>query len=80
MSDDEGAIGDILDAQGVRLTLEGDDLITGAVVLAKVVDGEGRERMAMGWTEGQSWLERVGMLRIAELIEREDIQNGAPRD
>lgn len=63
-------IGDRLDKMLVRATLGPDDLVSDAVVVLKVVDGEGRVRLSLAWSDGMSWIERLGMLHAAELIER----------
>lgn len=65
-------IGDIIDSLGVRSTPKEGDLVSGAVVLLKVVEPDGGVRMSVTWSEGMSWLERAGMLRVAELLESAD--------
>lgn len=66
------SLGEVVDSQGVTADLAEEDLVAGVVVLLKIVDQEGGTRMALAWSDGMSWLERVGMLRVAELNERED--------
>ena len=68
------SLGNMIDAQGVTASVEDGDLIAGVVVLLKVVQTDGCVRMSLAWSDGMSWLERVGMLRVAEISEREDSQ------
>lgn len=66
------SLGELIDAQGVSASLYEEDLVAGVVVLLKVVQPDGKVRMSLAWSDGMSWLERVGMLRVAETSERED--------
>lgn len=63
-------IGDVVDALSCNARLGPDDLVADVVVLLKVVDGDGRVRLAITWGEGQSWIERRGMLETALDMER----------
>lgn len=64
------SIGSILDGLGCGLDLDEDDLVASAVVVLKVVDAKGgRERLATCSSEGISWPERIGMLRVVEQVE-----------
>lgn len=58
-------IGDL----GIQGDLEPGDLVKSAVVVANVVDQNGEERLEIDWTENQSFVERVGMLRLAEQMD-----------
>lgn len=66
-------IGDVLDGIGVRATLDDGELVDGALVLLKVVQADGDTRLSMAASDGLGWIERAGMLRVAELIES-DVQ------
>lgn len=63
------AVGQLIDSLGVKGTLAEGDLCTDAIVLMKVIDPDGDARLSVVWSDGMSWIERVGMLRIAEKIE-----------
>lgn len=62
-------LGDIVDSLGVTHTPDEGELITDVVVLMKVVDDEGRVALRTAWSDGMSWIERLGMLRAAERVE-----------
>jgi hypothetical protein len=61
-------IGDALDSLGIEATLEPDELVAGAMVLLKVVQSDGETRLSLTH-QGVGWIERVGMLRVAETLE-----------
>lgn len=69
MSDDAQPIGDVLDGIGIKATLEEGELVAGAMVLLKVIDTDGDTRLTMAYSDGLGWIERAGMLRIAEALE-----------
>ncbi|MEV6124390.1 hypothetical protein AB0M23_28435 [Streptomyces sp. NPDC052077] len=48
-----------------------------AIVLMKVVETDGSTRLSMSYSDGLGWIERAGMLRIAETTETSTAQ---PRD
>lgn len=74
-------IGTTLDNLGVRhCTSQPGELISDALVILKTVDEEGRARLTLLWSDGMSWIERVGMLRIAEQQELDDISDRPPDD
>ncbi|NYV73194.1 hypothetical protein [Streptomyces sp. UH6] len=62
-------IGDALDALGIEATLDEGELLAGAVVLLKVIDGDGDVRMSLAYSDGLSWIERTGMIHVAETME-----------
>ncbi len=62
-------IGDILDARGVVAGMDDGDLVAGAIVLLKVVDEDGDVILRTAWSEGMSWIERLGMLHAAEVAD-----------
>ena len=63
-------IGNLIDALGVEYTPRDDDLVSGAVVLLKVIQSDGSVRLHSCWSDGLSWIERLGMLRAAERDEQ----------
>lgn len=80
MSDDTKPIGDVLDALGIEATLDEakGELAAGAIVLLKVIDTDGDVRLSIAYSEGLSWVERAGMIHIAEIMESRS--NGLPED
>jgi hypothetical protein len=58
-------IGNIVDNLGTTMTIRDGDMVTDTVVIAKVVEEDGSVRLSMGWSEGMSWIERLGMLTAA---------------
>jgi hypothetical protein len=67
-------IGDVLDSLGIEATLAPGELVAGAMVLLKIVETSGDTRLSVAH-QGIGWIERVGMLRVAETIE-----SGSARD
>lgn len=67
--DERRPIGDVIDALGVKATLNEGELAASAVVLLRVIEADGDERLSIAFSEGQSWIERLGVLRAAENIE-----------
>jgi hypothetical protein len=68
---DGGSFGQVIDALGVKPTTKDGDLVVGCVVLIKVVEADGTVRLSQAWSEGMSWIERVGMLHVARVTEDE---------
>ena len=62
-------LGDLIDSLGVTHTPEDGELVAAVVVMLKTIDEEGRVGMRLAWSDGMSWIERLGMLRAAEHIE-----------
>ncbi len=63
-------VGQIVEGLGVTIdTLDDDTLVSDALVLMKCVNPDGQVSLFMAHSEGMSWLERLGMLRAAELME-----------
>jgi hypothetical protein len=73
MSEKPRPIGDVLDGLGVTTTPEDGELIASAVVLLRVIDSKGDERLTLVHSEGQGWIKRLGMLRAAEAVEASDV-------
>jgi hypothetical protein len=63
------SIGDVIDSLGITATLDDDELVGGAIVLLKIIQADGETRLSMANSDGLGWIERAGMLRIAETIE-----------
>lgn len=58
----EQKIGDLLDSLGVTMILAEGDMVTDALVLMKVVDGEGRVSIGVARSEALDWITRLGLL------------------
>lgn len=71
MSDDreEKPIGDLLDSLGITAAIESGALVSGAVVLLKTVLPNGRVRLSVCHSDGLSWVERAGMVHVADAME-----------
>jgi len=62
-------IGNLLDSLGVTAELENTDLVSSAVVvMAVLVDGDSNPRLVIANSDGMSWIEQAGLLRLAERI------------
>ncbi|MER7155435.1 hypothetical protein [Streptomyces lydicus] len=61
-------IGDVIDGLGITATVDEGELVAGAIVLIKVIDNDGDTRLSLASSDGLSWVERAGMLRVAERI------------
>lgn len=66
-------IGDLLDALGVRHSPEEGELVEGAVVLLKTVGADGRVGLRVAYSDGISWIERIGMLRVGMVVDESDL-------
>lgn len=78
-SDERRPIGDVLDALGIAAQLDADELPASAVVLLRVIEADGDERLDISHSDGQSWIERLGMLHAAASVETADIANPSSR-
>lgn len=58
-------IGPILDGLGVTIDLADGDLVSDAVVVAKVVDADGNVSVALSSSESASWLDQFGLVAAA---------------
>lgn len=65
-------IGHILDGLGITATIEPDALVSGALVLLKTLLPDGQTRLSVAYSEGLGWIERAGMLRVAETVDLAD--------
>lgn len=68
MNDEQQKVGDLLDTRGLTLELNNGDMLTDAVLIAKVITEDGGVRVALGNTEGISWLEQLGLVTAANGI------------
>ncbi|MFI0897739.1 hypothetical protein [Streptomyces sp. NPDC020983] len=62
-------IGDLLDSLGVTATIDEGELVASAVVLLRVIQQDGAERLSLVHSDGQGWTERLGMLHAATAVE-----------
>lgn len=62
-------IGSLLDSLGVEAELNDGDLVSSAVVVMSVlVEGDSLPRLTIANSDGMSWIEQAGLLRLAERI------------
>jgi hypothetical protein len=80
MSDETRPIGDVLDGIGIQATLDEGELVAGAIVLLKVIDTDGDVRLSMAYSDGLSWIERTGMIHVAETMEASTVGTLASDD
>lgn len=73
-------IGDVLDSLGVQATVDEGELVAGAIVLLKVIDSDGDTRLSLSHSDGLGWIERCGMLRVAERLESDTTSNRRSSD
>lgn len=59
---------EVIAAQNIDLDLSDGDLVAGAVVIAKIVQVDGDVTVAIGSSEGMSWLEQLGLVTAAHGI------------
>lgn len=62
-------LGELIDQLGVRQQIDPDEKVVGAVVLLTVEEPDGHLSLRCAWSEGMSWIERIGILRAAERAE-----------
>ena len=65
-------VGNLIDSLGVTHSPEPGEMATDAVVLLKYVDEDGAVGLRLLWSDGMSWIERLGMLHAALSIETAD--------
>lgn len=72
-------VGPVIDGLGVTLDLDDDDLVTSALVVAKVIAADGTVSLFLGESDGLCWIDRAGLLSAAQnvtqqvpFVERED--------
>ena len=62
-------LGELIDQLGVTQQVEQDETVCGAVVLLTVEEPDGHLSLRCAWSDGMSWIERIGLLRAAERAE-----------
>ncbi|MFF1483131.1 hypothetical protein ACIGZH_01690 [Streptomyces sp. NPDC058319] len=80
MSDEEEEtrLGSAIDALGITSTLKDGELVSAAIVLLKVIETAGSTRLSMSYSDGLGWIERAGMLRVAEVMESGTAETRSP--
>jgi hypothetical protein len=68
-------LGDLINALGVEHSPDPGEMTTDAIVIMKVVTSDGRVLLRTCYSDGMSWVERVGMLRIAERSELDSLND-----
>ncbi|MEW1565836.1 hypothetical protein AB0454_22955 [Streptomyces sp. NPDC093509] len=61
-------IGPILDGLGTLIDLDDGDLIASALVIAKVVDANGKVALSIATSDGLSWIDQNGLLTSAQQV------------
>lgn len=62
-------LGDIADKLGVTVRLDEGDMVTDIYAIVKVLEPNGDTRLAFAWSDGISWVERMGMVTVAQAVE-----------
>jgi hypothetical protein len=62
-------LGELIDQLGVKQHLARGENVCGAVVLLTVEEPDGHLSLRCAWSEGMTWIERIGLLRAAERAE-----------
>lgn len=62
---------EVLAAQNVNLDLEDGDLVAAAVVIAKIVQSDGCVTVAVGSSEGLTWLDQIALVTVADGITKQ---------
>ncbi len=62
-------LGELIDELGVKQQIDPDVKVCGALVLLTVVEPFGHLSLGCAWSEGLTWIERIGLLRAAERAE-----------
>jgi hypothetical protein len=75
----EQPIGAILDGLGIKATIEPEALVSDAVVILKTLLPNGNTRLSVAFSQGLGWIERTGMLHLAEAIETDRAAEGRER-
>ncbi len=60
--------GPILDGLGLTIDLSDGDLVSDAVVIAKVVSGDGSVSVSLSSGESMSWLDQFGLIAAAHRV------------
>lgn len=62
----EQLIGPILDGLGIPINLDDGELVETALVIAKIVDGDGEVLLGLYGPENLSWLDKLGLVEAAK--------------
>lgn len=62
-------IGNLLDSLGITHTPEDGELVPAAIAILKTVDSNGAVGLRLAWSDGMSWIERLGMLHASLAME-----------
>jgi hypothetical protein len=65
----EQRLGQLIDSLGITHEVRADEKVSGAVVLLTVQEPDGHMSLRCAWSEGMTWVERLGLLRAAERAE-----------
>ena len=68
---DQG-LGRLIDSMGITHEVRPGEKVSGAVVLLTVEEPDGHMSRRCAWSEGMTWVERLGLLRAAERAELPD--------
>jgi len=68
----EQRLGQLIDSMGITHEVRPDESVCGAVVLLTVEEPDGHVSLRCAWSEGMTWVERLGLLRAAERAELPD--------
>ena len=68
----EQGLGQLIDSLGITQEVRPGEQVRGAVVLLTVQDTDGQMSLRCAWSDGMSWVERLGLLRAAERAELPD--------
>lgn len=58
-------LGPIIDGLGITHTPDDGELISDAIVILRTIDEDGRVGLRMAYPQSSSWVERIGMYRVA---------------
>ena len=65
-------LGQLIDSLGVTHEVRPDEHVSGVVVLLTVEEPNGHMSLRCAWSDGMTWVERLGLLRAAERAELPD--------
>jgi hypothetical protein len=68
----EQGLGQLIDSLGITHEVGPDEQVCGAVVLLTVAEPDGHVSLRCAWSDGMTWVERLGLLRAAERAELPD--------
>ena len=68
-------VGNLIDSLDVKHHPEEGELVSGAMVLLRVVSPEGGVYVRLAYSDGLSWLDRLGMIRAVEIHNEMDVRS-----